>query len=64
MLTFAMPEVYENWLGRVNSDDSCARETREIGKLWNPLRKTVPSECSFIWNKGPVNIRNDRKARK
>ena len=61
-----MPKTCENWLGFV-----CvyyAQETRGIhkvlpysadfkapGKLW------VLSECSFIWNKRPVNIRNDHK---
>ena len=34
------------------------------GKLWNPRSKTVLSKCSFIWNKGPVNIWNDHKAQK
>ena len=33
-------------------------------ELWNPLSKTVLSKYSFIWNKGPVNIWNDRKAQK
>ena len=30
-------------------------------ELWNPLSKTVLSNCSFIWNKGPVNIWNYHK---
>ena len=30
----------------------------------NPPSKTVLSKCSFIWNKGPVNIWNTRKAHK
>ena len=31
-------------------------------ELWNPLSKTILSKCSFIWNKGHVNISNDRNA--
>ena len=34
------------------------------GKLWNPLSKIVLTNCSFIWNKWPVNIWNDLKAQK
>ena len=30
-------------------------------ELWDPLSKTVHSKCNFIWNKGPVNVWNDRK---
>ena len=30
--------------------------------VWNPLSKKVPSKCSFILNKGPVNIWNNHKA--
>ena len=33
-------------------------------ELWNPLSKTVRSKCKFVWNKGPVNIWNDRKVQK
>ena len=72
-----MVETCENWLGHVNSCVYYARQTREIyqvppysvdfkapGYLWNPFIKTVLTECSFISNKGPVNILNDRKAQK
>ena len=31
---------------------------------WHPLSKTVFSKCSFIWNKAPVNIWDDRKTQK
>ena len=31
------------------------------GELCNPLIKTVPSKCSFIRNKGPVNICNNNE---
>ena len=34
------------------------------GELWNPWSKTVVSKCTFIWNKGPVNIWSYRKAQK
>ena len=69
-----MPETWENWLGLVNSCIYYPRQTREKdqalpysvdskapGEHWNPLSKTVPCKCSFIWNKGPVNFLNDRK---
>ena len=72
-----MPETCENWLGLVNSCVYHASHAREIYKvlpysvdfkapqeLWNPLSKTVLSKCSFISNKGPVNIWNDRKSQK
>ena len=60
-----MPETCENWLGRVNSCVYYARQTREIYQLlpyWmilklpGALKSTVFSKCSFIWNKGSVNI--------
>ena len=69
-----MPGTCENWLSLVNSCVYSARQTREIyqvlpysvdfkapAELWNPLRKTVLSKCSFIPNKGPVKLWNDRK---
>ena len=74
-----MPETYENWLFLENSCIYITCQTQEIyqvhalhysvgfkapGELWNPLRKTVFSECSFICNEGPVNIWNDHKAHK
>ena len=72
-----MPETCENWLGLVNSCIYYVCQTHEIyqvvpysvdfkapGELWNPLSKTVCSKYSFIWDKGPVNIRNDSKAEK
>ena len=72
-----MPKTFENWLGFVNSYIYHARQTHEVyqvlpyavdfkapGELWNLLSKTVLSKCSFIWNKGPVNIWDDRKAQK
>ena len=65
---FAIPESCTNWLGLV---DSCVlMPTRLVkftryslisGKLWNPLSKRVLSKCSFVWNKGPVNIWKHRK---
>ena len=70
-----MPKTCENWLGLVNSIVYYARQTRVIyqvlpysmdfkapDELWNPLGKAVPSTWSFISNKEPVNILNDRKA--
>ena len=71
-----MPDTCENWLGRVTYV-YYAGQTHEIyhvlsysvdfkvlGELWNLLSKTVLSKstCSFIWNKGSVNIWNDREA--
>ena len=32
--------------------------------FWNPLNKTILRKCSFIRNKGPINIWNGRKAHK
>ena len=74
---FAMPETCENWLGLLNSCVYCAHPTCEIyqvlhysvdfkapRELWNPLSKTGFSKCSFIWNTGPGNIWNDRKAQR
>ena len=74
---FAVPETCGNWLGLVNSCIKYARQTHDIylvlpysvdfkapSELWNPLRKAVLNQCSFIWNKGPINIWNDRKAQK
>ena len=70
-----MPETCANSLGLVTSCIYYARQTREIyqvlpcavnfkapGELWNPLSKTVLSKCSFICNKGLVNIWNGHKA--
>ena len=70
-----MPEICENWLGIVNICVCYAHQTREIhlvmtysvdfktlGESWNPLSKTVFSECSLVWYKGHVNIWNDPKA--
>ena len=31
-------------------------------EVWNPLSKTLPRKCNFIWHKWPVNISNDRSA--
>ena len=74
---FTMPETCENWLGLVNSYVYSTRQTREIyqvlpysvdfkapQELWNPPSETVLSKYSFIWNKGPVNILHERKAKK
>ena len=65
-----------NYQGLVNSCVYYARETREsyqvlpysidlkaAVEIWNQLSKTVFSKCSFVWNKGIVNIWNDRKAK-
>ena len=67
-----MPETSDNWLGLVNSCIYYAYQIHEIyqvlsysvdfkapGELWNPQGKAVLSQRSFIWNIGPVNIRND-----
>ena len=64
-----MPDTCENWLGLANSCIHYARHTfkiyyappdsvdfKALGKLWNPLSKTVLSKCSYIWNKGPVKL--------
>ena len=72
-----MPDTCENWLGFVNSYVYSTHQTREIyqvlhysvdfkapHELWNPPSKTVLSKYSFNWNKGPVNILNERKAKK
>ena len=72
-----MAETCENWLGLVSSCVYYALQTPEIyqilpysedfkapGEFWNPLSKTVLSICSFMWNKRPVYIWNDRKAQK
>ena len=72
-----MPNTCENCLSLVNSCIYYARQTHGIYQVlpysvdfkaprefWNPLSKTVLSECSFIWNKGPANIWNDHKTQK
>ena len=72
-----MPKIFENWLGLANSFVYYVCKTHEIyqllpysvgfkalWELWNPLSKAAHSKCSFIWNKGPVNIWNDCKAQK
>ena len=74
---FAIPETCKNWRGLVNSCIYYACQTHEIsqvlsysvdfkapGELWNPLGKTVLIKCSFISNKGPVNIWKAWKAQK
>ena len=37
---------------------------KALVELWNPWSKTVLSKCTFIWNKGPVNIKSYCKAQK
>ena len=37
---------------------------KALEELWNPLSKTVLNNCNYNWNKGHVNIWNDRKAQK
>ena len=72
---YAMPETCENLRGLVKSCVYYDRQSSEIYQvlpysmdfkapveLLNPPSKTVPSKCSFVWTKEPVNIRNDRKA--
>ena len=72
-----MSGISENWLCPVNSCVCYARQINEIyqvlpysvdfkgpGELWNTLSKAVLSKCSCVWNKGPANIYNDRKAQK
>ena len=67
-----MPETWENWLDPVNSWIYYARQTREMYQVpycltqWISKHpgKPVLSKCSFIWNKGPVNIWNDHKAQR
>ena len=72
-----MLETCENCLRTVNSYVYYAHQTREIyqvlpysvdfkalTEIWNPLSKTVPSKCSFIWNKGPVHQINGSKYQK
>ena len=74
---FAMPKTCGNCLSFINNCVYYAHQTHEIyklltysvnfkapGELWNPLSKTVLHKCSFIWNKGPINIWNDRKTQK
>ena len=66
-----MPETCENLLSLVNSYIYYTHQIHEIypvlpyfvdfkalKELWNPLSKTLLSKCSFIWNKGSVNIWN------
>ena len=65
-----MPETNGNWLVPVNSCAYYAYHTREIflllqysmdfkapGELRYPMSKTVPSKYSFIWIKGPINLK-------
>ena len=72
-----MPETCEKWLGLVNNWVYHAHQTGEIcqvlsysldfkapSELWNPLNNTVFSKYYSFCNKVPVNIRNDRKAKK
>ena len=72
-----MPQTCENWLSLVHIYVNYAYQIHEIyqvlpysmdfkapEELWNPLGQTVFSKYSFIWNKGPVNIRNDCQAKK
>ena len=74
---FAIPDTCEKCLGIVNNCVYFVHQTREINQvlpyagdfkaqeeLCNPLKKAVLRKCSFIWNKGPVNILNDRQAQK
>ena len=74
---FTMPAFCENQLGLVNNCVYYARQAHAIyqvqpylvdfkapGELWIPLNKTALSRCSFISNKRPVNLLNNRKAQK
>ena len=64
-----MSKTCENWLSIVHNYNNYAQKTHEIyrilpysvdfkapGEILNQLSTTVLSECSFTWNKGPVNI--------
>ena len=72
-----MSEPCEYLLGLINSCVYYAHQTYEIyqvlpdsldfkapEELWNPISKAVLSKCSFIWNKGPLNIWNKREPQK
>ena len=64
-----MPKICEKWLGLVNSCVYYARQTHEIylglpGSFEIHWGRQYWDKCSFIWNKGPVNIWNDHKAQK
>ena len=67
-----MPETCENWIGPVHISIYYAWQTLKINhelpysvdfkaprELWNPQGKTVLPNCSFNWNKGPVNKFHD-----
>ena len=61
-----MPETCDNWLGLVQSCVYYAHQTREIYQVlsysvdfWNILSEIMLRKCSFILNKGLVNIWND-----
>ena len=70
-----MPETCETWLGFVNDYIYSTTRTVQfirycltqwIAKLPGSFEKYPPTKSvlgkrSFIWNKGPVNIRNNRK---
>ena len=65
----AMPETYENWLGRANTCVYCACKISEIYLALpysvgfkDPPSKKVLSKRSFVWNRGPVNSWYDCKA--
>ena len=65
-----MPESCENWLGLVNSCIYYALQTQEIYEVlpysvdFKAPVETVPSKCSFIWNKGAVSVWNYLKVQK
>ena len=67
----------ENWFSLVNNGIYSSHQMHDIyqilpgsvdfkasKELWNPLSNTGLSKCSFVWNKGPVNIWNDSKTQK
>ena len=57
-----MLEICENWLILVNSGIYYARQTREINQVLSySVDFKVLSVCSFVWNKGLINIWNDHK---
>ena len=63
-----MPETCENWPSIVNSYVYYAYQTYEIYQVltayFQSSHRNPPNKCSFISNKGSVNIWNDCNARK
>ena len=55
---------YAHWTHEIYHIMPYSMDFKAPRELWNPLSKAVLSKCSFISDKGPVNIWNDHKAQK